>query len=399
MIIEKIETFRIEAVPNILWVQLTSDDGVTGLGESYFDPGSTEAHIHEHIGPYLLGRSALDIRKHYRKLIGYLGQQGSGVEQRARGMVDSALWDILGKSSGLPLYQLLGGAVRDDIVVYNTCAGNSYNIRPDAKNASFDHGTFESDDNFEDTTAFLTDPVGLAESLLAMGIGGMKIWPFDFLPEAEHGGNLSRDSLKTGLEPFEKIRAALGDKIDLMAELHGLWSVPAARQIARALEPLDLTWIEDPLGNQHIHGLSEVQSASSLPIAIGETHSLESMLPAVVQKSLDYLVADVAWGGGVTNALSAAEQARAHGLSVLFHDCTGPVVLGISTHLAMAHEHCPTQEIARAYFFGWYNDFADGLPEFRNGRLRRSDRPGHGVTLRAEMMNARGTTRRQSALR
>ena len=398
MIIEKIETFRVEAVPNILWVQLTTNDGVTGLGESYFDPSVTESHIHKHIAPYLLGRSALDIRKHYRKMIGYLGQQGSGVEQRGRGMVDSALWDILGKSSGLPLYQLFGGAVRDEIIIYNTCAGNSYNIRPDAKNASFDHGTFEVEGNFEDTTAFLTDPVGLAESLLAMGIGGMKIWPFDFLPEAEYGGILSVESLKTGLQPFEKIRAALGDKIDLMAELHGLWSVPAACQIAAALEPIGPAWIEDPLGNRLIHGLSQVRSASSQPIAIGETHSLESILPAVVQQSLDYMVADVAWGGGVTNALSAAEQARAHGLSVLFHDCTGPVVLGISTHLAMAQEHCPVQEIARAYLFGWYNDFAEGLPEFRDGKLHRSDRPGHGITLRNEMMTASSTKRHQSAL-
>lgn len=398
MKVTAIETVRVADVPNLVWVIVNTDEGLSGLGESYFDPVVTETHVHEHIAPYLLGRPALRIEEHHHNLVGYLGQHGSGAAQRARGMVDIALWDILGKAANMPLCDLLGGPVRDSVPIYNTCAGRSYNIRPNAREASFDHGLTEEDAVYEDTTAFLTRPVALAESLLAMNITGMKIWPFDFLPEARHGEIPSVESMKKAVWPFAEIRKALGDRIDLMCELHGLWSVPAARQIAEALAPYDLKWIEDPVSARNIGALGRVREGRSPPIAIGETFSTEGMLQAMWDRSLDYLVTDLAWGGGITNARRVASFADSCGLSVLYHDCTGPVILAASLQLALATRATPMQEIARAYYYDWYRGVADGVPIISEGRLESRRTPGHGVTLRADILSAEGTTIRRTAV-
>ena len=399
MKITAIETVRIAAVPNILWARVHTQSGLIGLGESYFDPAACETHIHERIAPYLLGRDARDVNRHYANLVGYVGRIGSGAEQRGRAMVDMAMWDLLGQGAGLSLCRLLGGAVRDSIPVYNTCAGATYNVRPNVRESSFDHGVGDAVGEMEDTTAFLETPVELAESLLAMGISGMKIWPFDFVAEATHGVVLSIDSLKAGLAPFEAVRAALGDRIELMCELHGLWSVPAARQIGEALAPLGLRWIEDPVPMAQADALGILRQAGVPPIAMGETMGgIGQYRSMVASRDVDYVVADLSWGGGITHARKVADYADAHGLAVLFHDSTGPVALAASTHLALATPACPMQEIARAYYLGWYRDMVDGLPELHEGRLRLADRPGLGVALRPECLRAEGTSVRRSAL-
>ena len=123
MKISAIETVRIEEFPNLLWVHVSTDDGLVGLGETFFGPGAVEAHIHETIAPILLGQDPRLITRYHSKLIGYVGFAGSSAEQRGRSAIDIALWDIWGKATNQPIHQLLGGAVRNDIRVYNTCAG------------------------------------------------------------------------------------------------------------------------------------------------------------------------------------------------------------------------------------------------------------------------------------
>ena len=126
MKISAIETIRIDEFPNLLWVQVFTDDGIIGLGETFYGPGAAEAHIHETIAPMILNEDPLLISKHHSKLIGYVGFSGASAEQRGRSAIDVALWDIWGQATDQPIHQLLGGAVRDDIRVYNTCAGYRY---------------------------------------------------------------------------------------------------------------------------------------------------------------------------------------------------------------------------------------------------------------------------------
>ena len=107
MNITAIETLRIDEVPNIIWLQLHTEDSLVGIGENYFDPASTETHIHEQIAPYLLARDSRDMNRHYANTAGYLGQIGSGAEQRGRAIVDMAHWDLRGQRAGLSLCQPL----------------------------------------------------------------------------------------------------------------------------------------------------------------------------------------------------------------------------------------------------------------------------------------------------
>ena len=126
MIVTKVETLRLDEFPNLLWVQVHTDEGLIGLGETFFGAQAVEAYIHETVAPYLLGKDPLQIDRHARALYGYVGYRSSGVEMRGNSAIDIALWDLFGKATNQPIYQLLGGPVRERIRIYNTCAGYRY---------------------------------------------------------------------------------------------------------------------------------------------------------------------------------------------------------------------------------------------------------------------------------
>ncbi len=123
MRIEAVETLRLGDHPNLLWVRVHAEGGLTGLGETYFGAGPSEADIHDRIAPILLGEDASRIEFLNMKMQPYTGFTGSGAEMRALAAVDVALWDLAGKAAGKPLCDLLGGRTREAIQVYNTCAG------------------------------------------------------------------------------------------------------------------------------------------------------------------------------------------------------------------------------------------------------------------------------------
>src|SRR3712207_786509 len=140
---------------------------------------------------------------------------------RGNSALDIALWDLFGKATGRPLHALLGGKVRDSIHVYNTCAGYRY-VRSSRGQRSDNWGLDSTTGPYEDLDAFLNRADELAESLLADGITGMKIWPFDQYAEKSGGQYISGPDLAAGLEPFRKIRDAVGNRIDIMVEFHSL---------------------------------------------------------------------------------------------------------------------------------------------------------------------------------
>lgn len=267
MKIEAVETLRLGDHPNLLWVRVHTSEGVSGLGETYFGAASSEADIHDRIAPVILGQDASRIEYLNMKMQPYVGFTGSGAEVRALAAVDVALWDIAAKSAGKPLCDLLGGRTRDRIQVYNTCAGANYvsktsAVRPD----NFGTESAEQISSlYDDLNAFLNTPEDLASALMEMNIFSMKIWPFDLADGAYDGVDISTADLKKGVEPFERIRKAHGDKIRLKAELHGLWSLNAAKKIAGVLEPLDMDWIEDPVWMDRTREVRELANSTSAP--------------------------------------------------------------------------------------------------------------------------------------
>ncbi len=395
MKISAIETVRCAEHPNLLLVGVQSDEGVTGLGGTWFGAATVEQHIHDWVAPRLLGKDPRDIEDHRQSLRGYLGYTGSGAEARGNGAVDIALWDLAARAAGLPLYHLLGGRCRESIRVYNTCAGTHY-VRDAAGQGTGNFGISASD-QYDDLNAFLNDAGTLAESLLDMGIDAMKIWPFDYAAEASGGHRIGAEDLKTALAPFEAIRDRVGDRMDIMAELHGLWHLTPAKQIARALESFDLVWIEDPLRLEYVESLQDLAAASSATFGVGETLSgLAEFKRLVDQSAVGLVIFDPAWSGGISEARRVATLAEAHDLPIAFHDCTGPLSLAIGAHLSVAIPNVHIQEVVRAFYYGWYADIVTALPPLEDGMIRPPDGPGLGLDLLPDFLAREDVTVRRS---
>ncbi len=126
MKITSLETIRIAEFPQLLWLQIHTDQGLYGLGETFFNATTVETYLHDEVAPQLLGRSPLAIDAVARDLVPYVGFRSTGVEARAASAVDIALWDLFGKLTAQPLVQLLGGWTKKQIRTYNTCAGGHY---------------------------------------------------------------------------------------------------------------------------------------------------------------------------------------------------------------------------------------------------------------------------------
>ena len=396
MKISTIETIRVAEFPNLLWVQVHTDEGITGLGETFYGPAAAEAHIHETISPVLIGQDPRLIGRHHPNLIGYVGFTGAGAEQRGRSAVDIALWDIWGQATGQPVHQLLGGAVRDDIRVYNTCAGYRY-VRDSSGQGTRNFGLDGNEGPYEDLDAFLHRADDLAHSLLDMGIDGMKIWPFDYAAEMSGGQHISAAELRRALEPFERIRRAVGDRMDVMAEMHSLWDRPNAVRIARALEDYAPYWIEDPVFMDHLSSLGEVARSTTVPVAVGETRGgIADYRYLLELDALSLIIMDLAWCGGLTEGRKIAAMAQAWHVPVAFHDCTGPVALTASTHLALATPNCHIQEVVRAFYYGWYGELMTALPPLESGRIRAPQGAGLGVALQPDVFRRQDVSKRLS---
>jgi L-alanine-DL-glutamate epimerase-like enolase superfamily enzyme len=393
-----IETVRLETYPNLIWVQIHSDQGLIGLGESYFGPGAVEAHIHDFIAPYLLGQDPCTVERHAPRLLGYVGKGGSGAEMRAASAVDIALWDLWGQATGQSICQLLGGPSRDSIRVYNTCAGTQY-VRNTSAVKIDDFGlSAASDGQYEDLDGFLNRPVELARSLLEMGITAMKIWPFDFAAEASGGQYISEHDLAKAIAPFVEIQDALGGEMEIMAELHALWDLPSAKRIVDALDPLDLLWIEDPVRMDHLGSLAEVAAVTHTPIATGETLGGKAQFRELLElDAVGVAIMDLVWGGGLTEGRKVAAMCEAWHLPFAAHDCTGPVALTASVHLALAAPNLFIQEIVRAFYYGWYGDLVSALPPLWQGRIRLPEGPGLGIQLNPDVLKRPDARIRRSA--
>lgn len=396
MKVTSIETIRGVDFPNILWVEIHTDEGVTGLGETFYGPGAAEAHIHETIAPKLIGRDPRRVEAHQENLIGYIGFVGASAEMRGRSAVDIALWDILGKAANLPLCDLLGGRVREKIRAYNTCAGYSY-VQTRATQGTDNFGLTATKGKYEDLDAFLNRADELAYSLLEMGITAMKIWPFDYAAEASKGQWIGAEDLAKGLAPFEKIRAAVGDRMEIAAELHSMWSRPMAVKIARALEPLAPMWVEDPVFMDHLDSIGEVARSTASPIAVGETRGGRADFRHLLElEALSMVIMDLSWCGGVSEARKVAAMAETYHVPVAFHDCTGPVVLAVSTHLALHTRNCWVQEVVRAFYYGWYDRFVTALPPLMSGEITVPPGPGTGLALQPDVKSRAGVRVRRT---
>jgi galactonate dehydratase len=379
-----LETIRVAEHANLIWVRIHTDDGIVGLGETFFGARAVEAFIHETAAPLLLGRNPLEIDKISRDLAGYLGFIGTGAEMRGRSAIDIALWDILGKVTNQPIAQLLGGFTREEIRTYNTCAGTAY--MQEGGQTIANYGLSAGENQYADLDAFLNRSDDLAEELLADGITAMKIWPFDAAAEKTNGQYISAADLKSALIPFEKIRKRVGDRIDIMVEFHSMWQLLPAMQIARALEPFETFWHEDPIRMDSLGDLKRYAASSKAPVCASETLATRfSFRDLLATDAAGIVMLDLSWCGGISEARKIGAMAEAWHLPVAPHDCTGPVVLAASTHVSLNAPNALVQESVRAFYRTWYRDLVTALPEVRNGMITVPTGPGLGTELAPDL--------------
>ena len=398
MKITALETIRNAEFPNLLWLHVHTDEGISGLGETFFGAQAVEAYLHESVAPQLLGQDPGRIDYIARKLYGYLGFRGSGVETRGNSAIDIALWDLWGKRTGQPVYQLLGGLTREQVRVYNTCAGYRY-VRQRPVQTTDNWGLDGEEGPYEDLDAFLNRADELALSLLQQGIQAMKIWPFDHAAENNGGLHISPAELRRALEPFEKIRKAVGDKMDIMVEFHSLWNLPTACRIAEAVKPFQPYWMEDPVKIDSLSVVGEYRQRTGLPVTASETLSYRTGYKDLLEaKAVDIVMPDLSWCGGISEAKKIATMAEAHQLPVAPHDCTGPVVLTASSHLSLNAPNALLQETVRAFYTGWYKEIVTALPIIEEGYLRLEPNPGLGLELIPDFLKRNDTYRKRSEL-
>jgi L-alanine-DL-glutamate epimerase-like enolase superfamily enzyme len=402
----RLDTLQIKEFPFLFWLQVHTDEGIVGTGETFWAPGPVATYIHDNVAPYLLGKDPRDIELHDRTLGGvYVGARDSGSEVRGNSAVNIALWDIYGQSLGEPVWRLMGGRTHQSVPVYNTCAGYGH-VRATKRNALFERTEDWSlkpgdmaEGPYEDLLAWRYDAGDLAKSLLSEGIGGMKIWPFDIAAEASNGTRVSLKDLDKALEPFQKIRDAVGNDMEIMVELHGLWSLPPALRIAEALKPFNVAWLEEPIRYNELDAMAELARHTSFPIAASERLASRQVFKQLIDKrAASVIMIDLAWCGGLSEARKIANMAEASELPITLHDCTGPIVYAASCALSATLPNAMYQEMVRAYATGWYKEIVADIPVVCDGRVFPLEGPGLGMRLRPELFERADAAVRTSKL-
>jgi L-alanine-DL-glutamate epimerase-like enolase superfamily enzyme len=383
MKITRLETIWYDEQPNTIWVRIHSDDGLVGLGETYYAPRAVSAMVHDVFASLLLGRSAFDIENHWNNMFSTVNFFGyGGTETRTISAVDVALWDLLGQYTGQPIYNLLGGRNRDRIPIYNTCV--SYG-------------------SYQDYHVWREGRSGeLAQDLLKSGIKAMKIWPFDQFgaslngPIGQRAGVeavgpvthfISKEDLLYGVSFVEDIRRAVGDRMEIAIEGHARWNLTEAAKIARALQPFDILWLEEIIPPDNPQAYARLKAETSIPLCVSERLFTRFGFRQVVElNAADIIMPDMAWTGGISETRKICALADTYYLPVTSHDTIGPVALWSAAHLMLHIPNAMIMETVRSYYLGWYNDVLTQPIPIAEGMLTLPERPGLGTALREEVL-------------
>lgn len=335
-----------------LVVEIETDDGLVGLGNAALSPHVTKAVIDTHLAPLLIGENPLDIaylwERMYRQTLPF-GRKGSGMA--AISAVDLALWDILGKHAGLPVFRLLGGRLKDRIPVY---ASRLY-AQP------------------------LDQLAAEAQGYRDLGFTMMKL-RFGWGPRDGLSG------MRRNLDLVRTVREAVGDDVEVMADCYMGWSLDYARRMLPLLAPYDLRWLEEPLVADDIAGYAELRAMNIVPISGGEHEfTLHGFRDIIERKAMDIIQFDTNRVGGITQAQKIAALGEAFGVGVIPH--AGQMH---NYHIVMANMACPMAEffpkvpveVGNELF--WY--IFDGEPLAEQGSIALADdRPGLGLTLKPDL--------------
>lgn len=398
-----------DVMGGLLAVRIHTDAGsiggepVIGHGETYYIPEAAAAVIHDWISHRLLGADATAIESHWRFLYERATAfGGTGAELRALSAIDLALWDILGQLTGKPVWKLLGGPVRDAVPVYNSCGGPHYggsDPNVPSRPSWPGHGDPGKPGPLEDNWACVNTPGDLAEELLEAGYRGMKLWSLDAAYRKSGGQRISTEDLKNALAPFREIRDRVGDRMDVMLDGHGFFSLTAGLKIARAMREFQPLWLEDIVRPDSLATIAQFRREADVPIAVSEMLILRDHYRQILdQNGADYVMIDPTWVGGISETRRIAELAQIYNVPVLMHDCTGPFTLFSGLNVAMAVPGVTYQESVRAHIATIYPRLIDSEVIVENGTIAPPDRPGLGTRWLPELFDEARNSYRISRL-
>ncbi len=365
--ITAIESLRWAAWPRLAVVRVHAGNGLIGLGETVDKlPGSVAA-LHGTIAPLVLGQNALDIEGVWRFAMDNIMYHGyAGAELRALSAFEMALWDLMGKRYDAPLFHLLGGRTRERVPTYNTCVGFG---------------------EYDDYARWHEDAGGLARSLLDDDIHAMKIWPFDRFSEGSFGQYISLADIEQGLRPVRQIRDSVGDAMEIGIECHFRWSRAGIERIARALEPYNILFIEDPMHAVYPDEIRAFSQRTSIPVVGSELLMTRwQYRDWLAQGVSQILMTDTSWTGGIAETRRIAAMAEAYNVPLVLHNIAGPVSHAAAMHLAAHIPNLFMAESVRAFYRGYFPQLGDLEVQPRDGTLGVPGGPGLGVNLRPELL-------------
>jgi galactonate dehydratase len=349
MKITKLETILCQAGGrNWVFVKVTTDDGIYGLGEGslYGKEQAMQSAIWE-LEREILGEDPFRIEHLFQKMYRQAFWRGGPVLTSAISGVEMALWDIKGKALGVPVYELLGGYVRDEVRFY----------------CNLGDGTPET----------LTTR---AKKWISKGVDAFKIYPF---PPVKLVDNLN--PLREAEEKIAAVRELGGKNIDIMIDFHGRLSPTMAIQAEEIMRPYGPLFIEEPVLPENVDGLAKVARHAKIPIATGERLYTRWGLREHIEKELVSVVQpDLCHCGGIFEGRKIAAMAEAHFMSIAPHNPYGPVAAAACIQLDFATPNFLIQE----HIFDdepWRDDVYTPTLELVNGRLKRPTAPGLGIEL------------------
>jgi galactonate dehydratase len=354
MHVTRFETFLANAgLRNYLFIRLHTDTGLTGIGEATLEwqEKAVQVLAHEWVEGHILGRDPFDIESIVGGMIRDQYQGGATVMSAISG-VEIALWDLIGKACGQPVYRLLGGRCHLRLPAYaNGWYGGAR------------------------TPAEYTER---ARDVVARGYQALKFDPFGIAWK-----DMTSDEAEAAVERVAAVRAAVGPAVTLLIEFHGRLSAGSAVAMIRRLERFGpLGWCEEPVAPESVELLAEVRRAVTTPLAAGERlYTLADFARMIGLRAVDVVQMDIAHCGGLLMSKKIAALAAVQDLRVAPHCSIGPVALAACLHFDLSTPNFMIQEAFAEFDVPWRNALVGGWNPLRNGECVLGDEPGLGLTL------------------
>lgn len=355
-----------------LFVEVTTDEGISGWGEITSTTKIANralAAILKQLSAEIEGEDPSRIERLWHKLFRsftYMGSRGAACE--CVSAIDIALWDIRGKVLGLPVYELLGGSVRDEISLYT----------------------------HPDQSKFTSDAAVVAEitDIVRSGHTALKFDPFPYQGDRERrdgylDGMLSRADEKKAADLTALIRQTAGPEVEILIDAHGRFDVPTAIRLCRTLEDAaEIDWFEEPVPPESLDALKQVREKVNTAISVGErAHTKWDFVPILEQKLADYIMPDVTWTGGITEMKKIASLAEGYYVPISPHDAGGPINVLAGAHVMMTVPNFYRLETSRWDLSG-YNELMHTRLDNSNGTLKLPRVPGLGIEMNRDYLEA-----------